>query len=151
MRQAAPNGQTSPYFSNENRDLDRTATRGKEGGTSQSRNNWNKGQSIWPSKETIPSISHHKSTLSAHGPTPELATPPVQLLFKQSVQSVESGGFDIVRSEAETMPTEECRENSLSDDEEEKRIRAEASTEKRGFRSAKSLERSIVKRRKLKG
>ena len=49
------------------------------------------------------------------------------------------------------MPTGECREHSLSDGEEEKRIRAEASMEKRGFRSAKSLERSIVKRRKLEG
>lgn len=140
LKQAASNEKTSPYFLNENSDLCQTTTRGKKGGMSQSRNNRNKGQSIWPSKETIPSISHHES-----------ASSPVQLLFKQSVQSVESGGLDVVRSEAETMPTEECRESSLSDDEEEKRIRAEASMEKRGFRSAKSLERSIVKRRKLKG
>ena len=59
--------------------------------------------------------------------------------------------MDVVRSDIEIMPTKECRESSFSDDEEEKRIRAEASMEKRGFRSAKSLERSIVKRRKLKG
>ena len=150
LRQVASNEKTSPYFSNENRDLGRTATRGKESGTSQSRNDWNKGQSSWPSKETILSI-HDEITSSAHQATSKLITPLTQRLFRQSLQSVESGGFDVVRSEAETMSTEKCRESSLSDDEEEKRIRAEASMEKRGFRSAKSLERSIVKRRKLKG
>ena len=151
LGQAASNEKTSPYFSNVNRDLCRTVTRGKEGRTSLSGENRNKGQSIWPSKEPIPSISHHDSATSSHGPTPKLATPPIQPLFKQSVQSFESERVDIVRSDAKTMPMVECRESSLSDDEEEKRIRAEASMEKRGFRSAKSLERSIVKRRKLKG
>ena len=150
MREAASSEKTSPYFSTENRDLCRTATRGKESRTSQSRHRWNRAHSISISEETIPSIPHHESASSAHGPTSKLATPPIQLLFKQSVQSVKSGAFDVVRSEAETMSTEECRERSLSD-EEEKRIHAEASMEKRGFRSAKSLERSIVKRRKLKG
>ena len=56
----------------------------------------------------------------------------------------------LVRSESETMQTDECGQCSSSEDEEEKHIHAEASIEKRGFRSAKSLERSIVKRRKLR-
>ena len=151
LGQAASNEKTSPYFSNEIRDSCRTTTRGEEGGTLQSRNNWNKGQSIWPSKETIPSISDHESASSAHGPIAKIPALPVQLISEQSVQNLESGGVYFVRSDSETMPTDECGECSLSEDEEEKRIHAEASIEKRGFRSAKSLERSIVKRRKLKG
>ena len=151
LGQAASNEKTSPYFSNVNSDLCRTVTCGKEDTTSVSGENPNKGQSIWPSKEPIPSVSHYDSASSAHGPIPKLATPPIPPLFKQSVQSFESERVDVVRSDAKTLPMEECRESSPSDDEEEKRIRAEASMEKRGFRSAKSLERSIVKRRKLKG
>lgn len=151
LGQTTSNEKKSPYFSNEIGDLCRTATRGKEGGTSQSRNNWTKGQSIWPSKETTPSISHHGSVSSAHEPIPKLPALPAQLMFEQSVQTLESVGMYFVRSDLETVATDECRECSLSEDEEEKRIHGEASIEKRGFRSAKSLERSIVKRRKLKG
>ncbi len=151
LGQAASNEKTSPYFSKEIRDLCTTATRDEEGGTSQSRKKCNKVESIWPSKETIPSSTHHESASSVHRPTSKLPTPPVQLMFEQSAESLESVGMSFVRSDSEIMPTDECRQCSLSDDEEEKRIHAEASIEKRGFRSAKSLERSIVKRRKLKG
>ena len=149
--QAASNEKTSPYFSKEIIDLCTTATRGEDGGTSQFRNKRNNREYLRPSEETISSNPHHESAWSAHGSTTKLTTPPKQLLFEQSVQSVESVGMDVVRSDIEIMPTEECGESSFSDDEEEKRIRTEASMEKRGFRSAKSLERSIIKRRKLKG
>ena len=148
---AASNEKTSPYFSEGIRDLCTTATRGEKDRTSQFRNKRKTRGYLRPSEETISSSPHHESAWSAQGPTTKLTTPPIQLLFEQSVQSVESVGMDVVRSDIEIMPTEECRESSFSDDEEEKRIRAEASMEKRGFRSAKSLERSIVKRRNLKG
>ena len=151
LGQVASIEKTSPYFSNVKRDLCRTATSGKEGATSLSPEKWNKGQSICPSKETIPSTSHQESASPAHGPTPKLPASTVQLMCEQSVQSFKSVGNQFVCPDSEIMPPDECGEYSLSDDEEEKRIRAEASMEKRGFRSAKSLERSIVKRRKVKG
>ena len=148
---AASNEKTSPYFSEGIGNLCTAATRGEKDRTSQIRNKWENKEYLQPSEEIISSSPRHESARSAHGPTTKLTTPPIQLLFEQSVQTVVSVGMDVVRSDIEIMPTEECRESSFSDDEEEKRIRAEASMEKRGFRSAKSLERSIVKRRKLKG
>ena len=150
LGRAASNEKTSPYFSRENRDLCTTAKRGEEDESSQSRNTWKKGQSVRPSTETMPSSSHNESASSAHGPTSKLPTSPVQLVFEQSLENLEAVKTVLVRSDSETMPREECRQGSVSEDEEEKRIHAEASIEKRGFRSAKSLERSIVKRRRLR-
>ena len=149
--QSASHEKTSPYFSREIKDLCTTATRSEASRTSQSRSKWNNGEFTCLSKEAIPSSSHHESVSPAHGTTPKLPTLPVQLKLEQSVQNLESVGMYLIRSDSKTMPTDKCRQCSLSDDEEEKRIHAEVSIEKRGFRSAKSLERSIVKRRKLKG
>ena len=150
LGRVASNEKTSPYFSRENRDSCTTAKRGEEGESSQSRNQWNKGQSVRPSKETMPSTPHYESISSVHGSTSKLPMLPVQLASEQSVKSLEAVQMGLVRSESETMQTDECGQCSSSEDEEEKRIHAEASIEKRGFRSAKSLERSIVKRRKLR-
>ena len=150
LGRAASNEKTSPYFSRGNRDLCTTAKRGEKDESSQSRDKWNKRESVRPSKETMPSAPHYESASSVHGPNPKLPMLPVQLVSELSVQNLETVRTAFVRSDSETMPTDECRQGSVSEDEEEKRIHAEASIEKRGFRSAKSLERSIVKRRKLR-
>ena len=150
LGRAASNERTSPHFLRENRASCTTAKRGEEGESSQSRNKWNKGQSVRPLKETMPSAPQYERASSAHGPTSKLSMLPVQLAFEQSLKSLEAVQMGLVRSESVTMPAEECGQCSSSEDEEEKRIHAEASIEKRGFRSAKSLERSIVKRRKLR-
>ena len=150
VERTALNEKTSPYFSQENRDLSRTAKHGEKDESSQSGDKWNKGQSIWPSKESMPSSAHYDSASSAYGPTSKPHTSPVHLVLGQPVRDLEALRTDSVRSDPVTMPTDEYKERSPSEDEEEKRIHAEASIEKRGFRSAKSLERSIVKRRKLR-
>ena len=150
VERTASNEKTSPYFSQENRNLSTTAKRGEEDERSQSGDKWNKGQSVRPSKDSIPLSAHYESASLAHGPTSKPHTLPVHLVLEQSVRDLEAVGTDCVRSNPVTMPSDEYRERSLSEDEEEKRIHAEASIEKRGFRSAKSLERSIVKRRKLR-
>ena len=150
LGRAASDEKRSPYFSGEDRDLRTTAKRGEEDEGSQSRNERNKWQSVSPSKDTLHSSSHNENALSAHGPSSELPTVPVELVFRQPGKNLEAGRTINHRSDSETIPTDERRQRSLSEDEEEKRIHAEASREKRGFRSAKSLERSIVKRRKLR-
>lgn len=150
LGRVASHEKTSPYFAKENRDLCTTTKRSEEDGSSQSRKNWNKGESIRPSNEIMPSSPHYESASSAHGPTAKLQTLPVQLVFEQTVEDLEAQRTVSVRSASGTTPTDECRQCSPSEDEEEKRIHAEASIEQRGFRSAKSLERSIVKRRKLR-
>ena len=150
LGRATSNEKTSPYFPKDKGDLCTTAKPREEHRSSQSRNEWDNGQSIWPLRETTPSRSYDKSATLAQGPNSKLPSLPVQVVFEQSATNLETVGTDPVRSDPVTMPTDECRECSPSEDEDEKRIHAEASIEKRGFRSAKSLERSIVKRRKLR-
>ena len=148
---ATLNEKTSPYFPRDKGDLCTTTTpRRKEDRSSQSRHKWDNGRSIWPLRETTPSRSHNENVTSAQGPGPKLPSLPVEVDFEQSVTNLEALKTNPVRSDPVTMPTDEYRECSPSEDEEEKRIHAEASIEKRGFRSAKSLERSIVKMRKLR-
>ena len=76
---------------------------------------------------------------------------PVQTLVERSIQQLEADGFSIVGSHKTDTQNIERRPRTPLDDEEEGRIRLQASKEKRGFRSAKSLEQSIVKKRKVKG
>ena len=150
LGRATSNEKTSPYFPRDEGDLCTTTKPRKEDRSSQSRDQWDNGHSIWPLRETTPSRSHDESATSAQGPSSKLPSLPVQVDFEQSVTNLEAVITDPVRSVPVTMPTDEYRECSPSEDEEEKRIHAEASIEKRGFRSAKSLERSIVKKRKLR-
>ena len=150
LGRATSNEKTSPYFPTDKGDLCTTAKPCEEDRSSQSRNEWDNGQSIWPLRETTPSRSHDGSATSAQGLSSKLPSLPVQVVFEQSVTNLEAVRTDPVRSDPVIMPTDKYRECSPSEDEEEKRIHAEASIEKRGFRSAKSLERSIVKRRKLR-
>lgn len=76
---------------------------------------------------------------------------PVQTLVERSIQQLEADDFSVVGSYKTDTRNIERRPRTPSDDEEEGRISVQVSKEKRGFRSAKSLEQSIVKRRKVKG
>ena len=76
---------------------------------------------------------------------------PVQTLVERSIQQLEADDFSIVGSHKTDTQNIERRPRTSSDDEEEGRISVQVSKEERGFRSAKSLEQSTVKRRKVKG
>ncbi|KAL2053208.1 hypothetical protein ABVK25_006533 [Lepraria finkii] len=76
---------------------------------------------------------------------------PVQTLVERSIQQLEADDFSIVGSHKTDTQNIERRPRTFSNDEEEGRISVQVSKEERGFRSAKSLEQSTVKREEGEG
>ena len=144
LKKMDPNAESSPYFLKPTKDVPIKAVADK-------RRNRSHEKALMASKGKVQPHAKGNIIRSTHKIAQKPPIASVQDLKERAAQNLQSAGLSVVDIHSINARNTEGRPCSPSDDEEERLIRLQASKEKRGFRSAKSLERSISKRRKVKG